>query len=95
MGIVTGIVGAAGGLGGFFLPSMLGAAKDATGTYAIGLMAFSAALMAGSFVLLELGTRWTVRWHSHAVKRSGIFCYRRIVASGFRLRPGFGGRPEL
>ena len=39
MGIVTGIVGAAGGLGGFFLPSVLGAAKDATGTYAIGLLA--------------------------------------------------------
>ena len=31
MGIITGVVGAAGGLGGFFLPSMLGAAKDATG----------------------------------------------------------------
>ena len=28
MGIVTGIVGAAGGLGGFFLPSVLGATKD-------------------------------------------------------------------
>ena len=36
MGLVTGIVGAAGGLGGFFLPSMLGAAKDATGSYATG-----------------------------------------------------------
>ena len=83
MGIVTGIVGAAGGLGGFFLPSVLGAAKDATGTYAIGLVAFAAAFMAGSFVLLELGTRWTVRWQSQAVKRSGIFCYRRAVASGF------------
>ena len=33
MGLITGVVGAAGGLGGFFLPSMLGAAKDATGTY--------------------------------------------------------------
>ena len=32
MGIITGVVGAAGGLGGFFLPSILGAAKDATGT---------------------------------------------------------------
>jgi MFS transporter, NNP family, nitrate/nitrite transporter len=80
---MTGIVGAAGGLGGFFLRSVLGAAKDATGTYAIGLVAFAAAFMAGSFVLLELGTRWTVRWQSQAVKRSGIFCDRRAVASGF------------
>jgi NNP family nitrate/nitrite transporter-like MFS transporter len=83
MGIVTGIVGAAGGLGGFFLPSVLGAAKDATGTYAIGLLAFAAAFLVGSFVLLELGTRWTVRWQSQAVQRSGIFCYRKLVASGF------------
>jgi NNP family nitrate/nitrite transporter-like MFS transporter len=82
MGIVTGIVGAAGGLGGFFLPSVLGAAKDATGTYAIGLMAFAAAFMAGSFVLLELGTRWKERWHLDAVKRSGIFSYRRVAATG-------------
>ena len=81
MGIVTGIVGAAGGLGGFFLPSVLGAAKDATGTYAIGLMAFAAAFLAGSFVLLELGTRWKERWQLDAVKRSGIFSYRRVVAT--------------
>ena len=84
MGIVTGIVGAAGGLGGFFLPSVLGAAKDATGTYAIGLLAFAAAFLVGSFVLLELGTRWTVRWQSHAVQRSGIFSYRERVRAAIR-----------
>ena len=84
MGIVTGIVGAAGGLGGFFLPSVLGAAKDATGTYAIGLLAFAAAFLVGSLVLLELGTRWTVRWQSQAVQRSGIFSYRERVRSALR-----------
>jgi MFS transporter, NNP family, nitrate/nitrite transporter len=84
MGIVTGIVGAAGGLGGFFLPSVLGAAKDATGTYAIGLLAFAAAFLVGSLVLLELGTRWAVRWQSHAVQRSGIFSYRERVRAAIR-----------
>jgi NNP family nitrate/nitrite transporter-like MFS transporter len=84
MGIVTGLVGAAGGLGGFVLPSVLGAAKDATGTYAIGLLAFAAAFLVGSFVLLELGTRWTVRWQSQAVRRSGIFSYRERVRSALR-----------
>jgi NNP family nitrate/nitrite transporter-like MFS transporter len=34
---VTGIVGAAGGLGGFFPPLLLGIVKDATGEY---VMAF-------------------------------------------------------
>src|SRR6516162_4962611 len=43
MGIITGVVGAAGGLGGFFLPSVLGVAKDATGTYGGGLMFVSLA----------------------------------------------------
>ena len=33
IGVVTGLVGAAGGLGGFFLPSLLGLLKDLTGTY--------------------------------------------------------------
>ena len=36
IGIVTGIVGAAGGLGGFFLPTLLGVVKDTAGTYAVG-----------------------------------------------------------
>jgi hypothetical protein len=44
-------------------------------------MAFAAAFMAGSLVLLELGARWMGRWQSEAVKRSGIFSYRRVVAA--------------
>ena len=43
-GTVTGLVGAFGGLGGFFPPLVLGVIKDATGGYAIGfvLLALSA-----------------------------------------------------
>ena len=37
-GIVTGVVGAAGGIGGFFPPMVMGAVRDLTGSYAIGLM---------------------------------------------------------
>ncbi len=40
-GIVTGLVGAAGGLGGFFPPPLMGAVRDATGSYAIGFMLLS------------------------------------------------------
>ena len=39
IGLVTGIVGAAGGLGGFFLPTLLGMTSDVTGGYAPGLLA--------------------------------------------------------
>jgi NNP family nitrate/nitrite transporter-like MFS transporter len=85
MGIITGVVGAAGGLGGFFLPSILGAAKDATGTYATGLSLLAVAFVVGAFVLLELGSRWSSTWQEAAVKQSGIFSYRRVV-------PGMSGR---
>jgi len=76
MGIITGVVGAAGGLGGFFLPSILGAARDATGTYTAGLMVVAIAFVAGTMMLLEVGARWTMRWESAAVKQTGLFSYR-------------------
>ncbi len=40
-GTVTGLVGAFGGLGGFFPPMELGLVKDATGSYTIGFALFS------------------------------------------------------
>jgi NNP family nitrate/nitrite transporter-like MFS transporter len=83
MGLITGIVGAAGGLGGFFLPSMLGAVKDATGTYAFGLLLLAAAFFVGALALLQLGSRWTTEWQPQTVRRSGIFCYRGVVRGWF------------
>jgi NNP family nitrate/nitrite transporter-like MFS transporter len=76
MGIVTGLVGAAGGLGGFFLPTLLGAIKDATGEYTIGLWIIAGAFLAGAVVLLELGARWARQWPAAAARRSGVFAYR-------------------
>ena len=38
IGAATGIIGAVGGLGGFFLPTMLGAVKQRTGSFSAGLM---------------------------------------------------------
>lgn len=40
-GAITGLVGAAGGLGGFFPPLLLGAIKQGTGSYAIAFMLLS------------------------------------------------------
>jgi NNP family nitrate/nitrite transporter-like MFS transporter len=37
-GAATGIVGAAGGLGGFFPPLLLGIVKDATGEFVLGFV---------------------------------------------------------
>lgn len=79
MGIATGIIGAAGGLGGFFLPSILGATRDFTGQYTGGLLVFAAAFLVGTGALLELGTRWSRRWHPQAVKQAGVFSYRSAL----------------
>ena len=49
IGVITGVVGAAGGLGGFLLPSVLGAIKDRTGSYGIGFLVF-----AGGFVIVSV-----------------------------------------
>jgi NNP family nitrate/nitrite transporter-like MFS transporter len=76
IGLVTGIVGAAGGLGGFFLPTLLGMTKDYTGSYTAGLLACVALFGAGTVVLLELGARWSQRWAPAAVDRAGVFAYR-------------------
>lgn len=42
VGAVTGVVGAAGGLGGFFPPLVMGAVKTATGGYALGFVLLGA-----------------------------------------------------
>ncbi len=42
VGAVTGVVGAAGGLGGFFPPLVMGAVYGATGSYAIGFLLLAA-----------------------------------------------------
>ncbi|MEQ1897109.1 MAG: MFS transporter [Vicinamibacterales bacterium] len=76
MGLVTGIVGAAGGLGGFFLPTLLGAVKDATGHYSGGFFVLSVVFAGGAVLLLELGARWARAWTPDALSRSGVFSYR-------------------
>jgi NNP family nitrate/nitrite transporter-like MFS transporter len=74
--MVTGIVGAAGGLGGFFLPSVLGTLKDATGSYGNGLFCFSGLLLVSVLLLLEFGVQWLRTWPQDATNRARIFCYR-------------------
>ena len=70
---VTGAVGAAGGLGGFVVPAMLGSMKALTGTYATGLEVF-AALVAVVWltVVVIYGRRWRQRdLGSHVTRRAG------------------------
>lgn len=74
--LVTGIVGAAGGLGGFFLPSLLGVLKDLSGSYATGLFLFATVVVAAAAILLEFGVNWSRAWPANALQRTGVFAYR-------------------
>jgi MFS transporter, NNP family, nitrate/nitrite transporter len=74
--LITGIVGAAGGLGGFFLPSALGALKDAFGSYGTGVLCFATLMLASVFLLLEFGVRWKSTWAAAALDRTMVFSYR-------------------
>ena len=65
VGSVTGVVGAAGGLGGFFPPLVMGVVKSATGGYALGF-----ALMALVAVISLLVLRAITRAPAHAPARA-------------------------
>jgi NNP family nitrate/nitrite transporter-like MFS transporter len=61
IGIVTGVVGAAGGIGGFLLPSALGLVKGATGSFSLGLALFAGVALIAA-VIVRLATQgWTAR----------------------------------
>jgi NNP family nitrate/nitrite transporter-like MFS transporter len=81
IGILTGLVGAAGGFGGFLLPSLLGTIKDRTGQYSWGLYIIAAGFLVAALALLQIGTQWSAKWHEASADRAGIFSYRRLFRS--------------
>ncbi|MBD1378951.1 MFS transporter [Metabacillus arenae] len=62
IGMVTGIVGAAGGIGGFFLPNILGTLKQFTGTYTSGFITFSIITIIAFGILLLASFSWKRNW---------------------------------
>lgn len=62
MGVVTGLVGAAGGLGGFALAKTLGWSAAATGGFAVGFVACAALGLVGVAGLASVKSRWRTTW---------------------------------
>ncbi|HKE62135.1 MAG TPA: hypothetical protein VKB33_06665, partial [Nitrospira sp.] len=60
IGLASGVIGAAGGLGGFFLPLWLGGLKDLTGTYATGLWLFAAVAIGAAVSTMIVRSRESV-----------------------------------
>ena len=62
VGPITGLVGAAGGLGGFLLPFALGSLQGSTGTFAAGFLVFGAAAVLASVAVTRRQRAWQRDW---------------------------------
>ena len=72
IGVVTGLVGATGGAGGFYLASSLGWAKQTTGSYQAGLLAFAALALIALAGLMGVKARWRRTWPELAGAAGGL-----------------------
>jgi len=62
IGVMTGLVGMAGGVGGFYLASSLGFAKQLTGHYSWGFGIFAALALLALVGLTGVKRRWRTTW---------------------------------
>jgi NNP family nitrate/nitrite transporter-like MFS transporter len=62
IGVMTGLVGMAGGVGGFYLASSLGFAKQATGSYELGFLIFAGLALVALIGLTSVKKRWRTTW---------------------------------
>jgi NNP family nitrate/nitrite transporter-like MFS transporter len=67
IGVMTGLVGMAGGIGGFYLASSLGYSKQITGSYQLGLIIFASLAVIALLSLSFVKTRWRTTWGSTAM----------------------------
>ncbi|HLK49171.1 MAG TPA: MFS transporter [Bryobacteraceae bacterium] len=82
VGMLTGIIGAAGGLGGFLLPSLLGSMKQATGSFGPGFRVFAVVASCGLVALLSQRRAWRRTWPRESVLRAGLAPIEDAVAAG-------------
>lgn len=66
IGVMTGLIGMAGGIGGFLLAAGLGAIKQSTGDYQLGLWLFASLGVMAWFGLCAVKRRWRTTWGSAA-----------------------------
>jgi NNP family nitrate/nitrite transporter-like MFS transporter len=69
---MTGLVGMTGGIGGFYLASSLGIAKQWTGSYQIGLLVFAALALVALVGLTSIKNRWRTTWGAVGVTAARV-----------------------
>lgn len=66
IGVMTGLVGMAGGVGGFYLASSLGLAKQWTGSFAPGFLIFASLALLALVALMLVKNGWRRNWTAAA-----------------------------
>ncbi|MDR0281443.1 MAG: NarK/NasA family nitrate transporter [Paucimonas sp.] len=72
IGVMTGLIGMAGGIGGFLLAAGLGTIKQYTGDYQLGLWLFASLGVLAWFGLHGVKRRWRTTWGSAAVTAARV-----------------------
>lgn len=72
IGVMTGLIGMAGGVGGFVLAAGLGTIKQHTGDYQLGLWLFAALGVLALIGLSGVKRRWRTTWGSSAVTTARV-----------------------
>ena len=67
IGVMTGMVGMAGGVGGFYLAASLGYIKGQTGSYQLGLLIFAGLSVVALLGLTVVKQRWRTTWGAAAI----------------------------
>ena len=69
IGLMTGLIGMAGGIGGFLLAAGLGVLKQQYGTYAVGLWLFAGTSLVASLCMIAVKQRWRLHWVRYGAAR--------------------------
>ncbi len=72
IGVMTGLVGMAGGIGGFYLASSLGYSRQVSGSYQLGLTVFALLAVVALLGLSLVKKRWRTTWGSAAMTTARV-----------------------
>lgn len=72
IGVMTGLVGMAGGIGGFWLASSLGFSMQYTGSYQIGFLIFAGLAVLALVGITGVRSRWRTTWGSPTVTTARV-----------------------
>ncbi len=72
VGAITGMVGAAGGMGGFILAWLLGQSKQMTDGFGLGFIVFTVLSLLSLYGINRVKTRWRTTWGAGEVTRAQV-----------------------